>query len=173
MHSTTPDPADIATQIANLDYSGIVVLPEYIDANGHMNVGYYTLLFDKALDLPWERLGIYSAQILQTGVSTFALESHITYQRELKLGDPLKFAFRLLDFDIKRVHYFLQMFHARENYLAATCEQISICMNMTTRRSTTWPAQPLALLTALHATHKSLPLPPEVGRAIGIRRPKK
>ena len=40
--------ADIVAAIDELDYSGFVVQPEYIDANGHMNVGYYTLLFDKA-----------------------------------------------------------------------------------------------------------------------------
>src|SRR5688500_13754075 len=73
----------LADDIDNLDYSAFTVQSEFIDANGHMNVGYYTLMFDKALDLPWARLGIYSAQILETGKSSFALESHITYQREL------------------------------------------------------------------------------------------
>ncbi|HTE42794.1 MAG TPA: thioesterase family protein [Steroidobacteraceae bacterium] len=160
----------IAAEIDAIDYAGFKVLPEYIDANGHMNVGYYTLLFDKALDLPWEKLGIYSAQIIQTGKSSFALESHITYQRELQLGDPLAFTLQMLDFDSKRVHYFLRMFHATERYMAATCEQISICMDMKLRRSTPWSDEPLARITALHAAHQLLPKPVESGRAIGIRR---
>jgi acyl-CoA thioester hydrolase len=165
-----PEPNDIAARIAALDYSRFVVLPEYIDANGHMNVGYYTLMFDKALDLPWEVLGIYSQTLLKQGRSSFALESHLTYQRELKVGDPLDFEVCILDFDAKRVHYFLRMFHARERYLAATCEQISICIDMNTRRSTTWTEQALANIAALHAAHASLPKPPEAGRVIGIRR---
>jgi len=162
--------AAVAIEIDQLDYSGMEVLPEYIDANGHMNVGYYTLLFDKALDLPWARLGIYSQQLLTTGKSSFALESHITYQRELKLGDPLRFAFLLLDYDAKRVHYFLQMFHGVNHYLAATCEQLSICMDMNTRRSTAWSEQPLANIKALYAVHSVRPRPAEAGRAISIRR---
>lgn len=161
---------DIAARIAAIDYSGFAVQPEYIDGNGHMNVGYYTLMFDKALDLPWEILGIYSKLLLQQGMSSFTLESHITYQRELKLGDPLHFDVRILDFDAKRVHYFLRMFHARDRYLAATCEQISICMDMNVRRSTAWSEQTLKNIAALHAAHATLPRPPEAGRAIGIRR---
>jgi acyl-CoA thioester hydrolase len=164
------DSAILAAEIDVLDYQGFTVLPEYIDANGHMNVGYYTLLFDKALDLPWARLGIYSQQLLQSGMSSFALETHITYQRELKLGDILQFKFLMLDYDAKRVHYFLQMYHAQAGYLAATCEQISICMDMNARRSATWSEPARANIEALHALHKQRPRPAEVGRAIGIRR---
>ena len=42
-----------------VSYRGFAVLPEYIDPNGHMNVGYYSVLFDKALDLPWALLGLF------------------------------------------------------------------------------------------------------------------
>lgn len=170
MNDRTLMPAAIAADIDALDYSGMTVLPEYIDANGHMNVGYYTLLFDKALDLPWARLGIFSELQLKTGMSSFALETHLTYQRELKLGDALQFKFRLLDYDAKRVHYFLQMHHAADGYLAATCEQISICMDMNVRRSTNWSETALANIAALFELQKERPRPPEVGRAIGIRR---
>jgi len=163
--------ADIVADIDALDYSGFAVQPEFIDANGHMNVGYYTLLFDKALDLPWSRLGIYSQQLLESGMSSFTLESHLTYQRELKLGDPLQFKFLLLDYDLKRVHYFLQMYHATQKYLAATCEQISICMDMKVRRSAPWSKTALGDIAALHEAHKSRPRPKEAGHAIAIRRP--
>jgi acyl-CoA thioester hydrolase len=170
MNDRSLTPVAIAAEIDALDYSGMSVLPEYIDGNGHMNVGYYTLLFDKALDKPWELLGIYSALQLQTGISSFALETHLTYQRELKLGDALQFNLQLLDYDAKRIHYFLRMQHAREGYLAATCEQISICMDMKARRSTTWSDAALSNITALFERHKDRPRPPEAGRAIGIRR---
>jgi acyl-CoA thioester hydrolase len=169
MNDLSLSPADIAVQIDALDYSGMTVLPDYIDGNGHMNVGYYTLLFDKALDRPWERLGIYSEQQLKTGISSFTLESHITYQRELKLGDALRFNLQLLDYDAKRIHYFMRMHHA-DGYMAATCEQISICMDMNVRRSAVWSNAALANIKALFERHKDRPRPPEAGRAIGIRR---
>jgi acyl-CoA thioester hydrolase len=103
-------------------------------------------------------------------LSSFTLESHVTYQRELHEGDPLDFTFRLLDFDAKRIHYFMTMLHARERWLAATSESISICIDMTTRRSAAWPADRLERLRALYETHTRRPRPAEVGRVIGIRR---
>ncbi len=161
---------EIAARIDAIDYSDFAVKAEHIDANGHMNVGYYGVVFDKALDRPWNILGIYSQLSLQQGLSSFALESHFTYQRELKLGDPLSFELQMLDYDAKRVHYFLRMLHARERFLAATCEQISMCMNMNERRSTSWSAQALENIAELHAAHASRTKPTEVGSVIGIRR---
>src|SRR5439155_18206722 len=34
------------------------VLPEWIDYNGHMNLAYYTVLFDYATDLLFDELGL-------------------------------------------------------------------------------------------------------------------
>lgn len=162
--------SDLVHAIDTLGYGGFAVAPEYIDPNGHMNVGYYSVLFDKALDLPWEILGLGYAGIKASGRSSFALETHVTYQRELREADPLDFTFRLLDFDARRIHYFMTMLHARERWLAATSESISICIDMTTRRSTTWPDEQMVRLRVLHTAHSQRPQPPEVGRTIGIRR---
>ncbi len=163
-------PSDIAQAVDSIRYSGFVVLPEYIDPNGHMNIGYYSVLFDRALDLAWDMLGLGSASIEATGRSSFALETHVTYQHELREGDPLDFTFQLIDFDAKRIHYFMAMLHARARWLAATSESISICIDMTTRRSATWPDDRLARLRDLHETHSGRPRPAEIGRVIGIRR---
>ena len=163
-------PSDIAQAVDSIRYSGFVVLPEYIDPNGHMNIGYYSVLFDRALDLAWDMLGLGSTSIEATGRSSFALETHVTYQHELREGDPLDFTFQLIDFDAKRIHYFMAMLHARERWLAATSESISICIDMTTRRSATWPDDRLARLRDLHETHSRRPRPAEIGRVIGIRR---
>lgn len=166
----TLDRRSLAARIDALDYSGFSVLPEHLDANGHMNVGYYGVVFDKALELPWAALGLYSEEILAAGRSTFALESHLTFQRELRLGEPLDFAFRVLDYDAKRIHYFMAMLHREHRWVAATCEQISICVDMGTRRSTAWPEDALERIAALHAVHAERPRPIEIGRTVGIRR---
>ncbi|MEO8441225.1 MAG: thioesterase family protein, partial [Betaproteobacteria bacterium] len=126
---------DITQSVDTIRYSGFVVLPEYIDPNGHMNVGYYSVLFDKALDLPWDVLGLGSGSTEATGVSSFTLESHVTYQHEVHEGDPLDFTFQLINFDAKRIHFFMTMLHAKERWLAATSESISMCIDMTTRRN--------------------------------------
>jgi acyl-CoA thioester hydrolase len=165
----TPLP-DLVHEIDSLAYRGFTVPPEYIDPNGHMNVGYYSVIFDKALDLPFGALGLGVEGIKASGRSTFSLETHVTYQHEVREGDPLDFTFQLLDIDHKRMHYFMTMLHARERWLAATSEAIAICIDMTTRRSTTWPGDQLARLQSVHDAHRRRPRPAEVGRTIGIRR---
>jgi acyl-CoA thioester hydrolase len=40
-----------------------VVKPEWIDVNGHMNVAYYVLAFDLAVDALWEGFGITAEYI--------------------------------------------------------------------------------------------------------------
>ena len=156
--------------IDTISYDGFTVAPEYLDPNGHMNVGYYSVLFDKALDLPWDMLGLGYAGIKTSNRSSFALETHVTYQRELRVGDPIDFNFQLLDFDAKRIHYFMAMLHRRERWLAATSESISICIDMATRRSTAWHDEQIARLRLLQQAHQQRPRPAEAGRTIGIRR---
>ena len=165
-----PPSPDLVQTIDTLVYEGFSVLPEYIDPNGHMNIGYYSVLFDKALDLPWHLLGLGFKGIKARGNTSFALESHVTYQRELHEGDALDFTFQVLDVDTKRIHFFMTMLHRRERWLAATSESISICIDMSTRRSTVWSAEQMARLSAVHQAHRQRPRPPEAGRIIGIRR---
>ncbi len=145
------------------------VLTEWVDYNGHMNVGYYTIAFDKALDDAYEEFGLgppYTA----TGSSTFALESHITYAQEVLLDDPLRITFQLIDCDTKRIHYFMQMVHAEKGYLASTCEQISVHVDLEARKSSNFPSEIYADLETLKSQHSELPRPAELGRQIGIRR---
>ena len=169
MTKTAPE-LPFAALIDALDYSGLGVRAEYIDPNGHMNVGYYGVLFDRALDIVWDRLGIGYAQIAQTGKSSFALESHLTYQKEAKERDRLGFTFQLLDCDAKRMHYFLAMRHQPDDVLAATAEQLSVCVDMHTRRRGVWPEEAQARMAQLLAVHRERPRPPEAGRVMGIRR---
>ena len=81
-----------------------VVKPEWIDANDHMNVAYYVSAFDLGVDALWEDFGITSEYIETSYGSTFAVESHITYQQELVEGDPYFVTSQVLAYDDKRIH---------------------------------------------------------------------
>ena len=82
------------------------VLPEWVDINGHMNVAFYVLAFDRGVDTFMSRIGITPTYIQRHRASVFTLEIHVNYFRELCLGDPIQIDCQLLDFDSKRVHYF-------------------------------------------------------------------
>ena len=88
------------------------VRPEWIDHNEHMNMGYYLVVFDFATDAFLDYVGLDRAHRRAANITTFSLEAHITYQREVAVNDPLRFTTRLIDFDAKRIHYIHEMFHA-------------------------------------------------------------
>jgi acyl-CoA thioester hydrolase len=142
----------------------------WIDYNGHMNMAFYNLAFDRALDHVYDRLGIGADYVRDQGGSCFTAEIHVNYVQELLLGDPIRVTFQLLDWDAKRLHFFESMYHGTEGYLAATSEQLALHVDMSTRRTAPLPATVQAALTAMLAEHAQLPRPAQVGRVIGIRR---
>lgn len=146
------------------------VLPEWIDYNGHLNVAFYNLAFDKAVDEFFDLIGIGVDYVERTNCSAFILESHVHYLQEVVDGDPLRFTLRLLEIDPKRVHYFLEMFHAADGYRAATSEQILIHMDLGARRTSEFPESAFGKLSELVEMHRRAPVPDLVGHTIGIRR---
>jgi acyl-CoA thioester hydrolase len=146
------------------------VQPDWIDYNGHMNVAYYVLAFDKATDALLDRLGLGEAYRRAADCSIYVLEAHVTYERELKRGEPLAIATRLIDADRKRLHFFHSMTHAGAGYLAATTEILALHVDLAGPRSAPMPDTALAEVAALLAEHRQLPPPPQLGRRIGLRR---
>ncbi len=43
------------------------IRPEWIDYNGHMNVAYYVLVFDRGTDALLDHLGMYNAYRARNG----------------------------------------------------------------------------------------------------------
>lgn len=149
--------------------SGLHVRPAWIDYNGHMNVAYYVLAFDLVVDEVFNLIGLTKAYREESGRSTFAIESHVTWQRELHQGDPLRITVQFLGYDGKRMHSIYHMYHAEEGYLAATSEWLQISVDMNARRSAPFEAQVGDRIRALVERHSSLPKPPEVGRVMGVK----
>lgn len=146
------------------------VRPEWIDYNGHMNLAYYMLAFDHATDAFFDHLGLGAAYLEANACSTFTLEAHITYDRELMADAPMRFATQLLGHDAKRLHYMHFMYHEEEGFLASTNELISLHVDMAARRAAPMPEAVLAGLDAIAAAQAALPRPPQAGRTISLER---
>jgi len=153
---------------AALELAGMTVLPEFIDANGHMNVGYYNVIFDRALDEFFRPFDLDWSYVQRTNLSTFVLETHVCYLQEVVEGDELRFTFQLLGHDQKRIHYFMEMHHAQKDYLAATSEQVLVHVDLATRRSCPFLPEHQALFTRMMTGHGRLPKPAQAGRSIGL-----
>lgn len=148
-----------------------IVLPEWIDANRHMNVAYYVLAFDLAIDGLWRQFGITDEYIESTAGSTFAVESHVTWQRELHEGDAYLITAQVLAYDEKRIHQFQRLYHAGKGFLAATCEWMNLHVDLGVRRVSPWPADIQARIAAFAAAQEGQVRPAEAGRRMVIERP--
>jgi acyl-CoA thioester hydrolase len=144
--------------------------PAWIDYNGHMNLAYYVLAFDHVTDAFFDYLGLGAAYLEANDCSTFALESHVTYGREMKAGDPMRFETQLLDHDAKRLHYMHFMYHAEEGYMASTNELVSLHVDMGQRRSAPMPQSVIERLDRVAAAHSALARPPQAGQVISLGR---
>src|ERR1041384_1175258 len=104
-----PSPLIALHLSAPLDIHRAHVLPEWIDWNGHMNVGFYVVAFDKATDTLCQQLGIGWEYTRDKIGMTFVLEAHVTYDREVKEGDGLRITTQILDQDAQRTHHLHMM----------------------------------------------------------------
>ena len=146
------------------------VEPGWIDYNGHMNVGYYVVAFDRATDELIDRLGMDAAYRERSGCTVFVLETHVNYLQEVKPEDRLAVDVQVLDHDEKRIHYFMRMRCNGDPEPAATTEIMLMHMDQAAGRSAPMPEHALEGLAALREAHAALPLPPQAGSRIGIRR---
>ncbi len=146
-----------------------LILPEWIDYNGHMNVAYYVLVFDRATDDFFDFMGLTAEYRTAANVSAFTAEMHVNYIREVKEGDEVFVTTQLLDYDTKRFHYFHRMYHAEQGYLAATNELLCLFVDMNLRRVTQMPSPTMDMLAEIKQSHAVLPLPEQVGSVMKVK----
>ena len=147
------------------------VLPEWIDYNGHMNVAWYVLAFDYGVDALWEQFGITQEYVARANGSTFAVEAHINYLREIRLDDPFTVTSQILAYDDKRIHQYMRMYHLENNYLAATMEWMNLFVDLNTRRVSSWPAEILDKIAAFAAGQSDMTMPENRGHRISVKAP--
>src|SRR5271156_3336561 len=114
------------------------VLAEWIDINGHMNLAYYTVLFDYATDLLFESIGIGKNYKRATNHGTFVVETHNLYERELLVGEQVRVATQILGTDSKRLHLAHEMFNLASGERAATQELMYLHIALPARRVVRW-----------------------------------
>ncbi len=147
------------------------VKPEWIDYNGHMNMGFYLVAFDMvATDLFYDSMDIGWEHKKIVGKSTFTLGANIDFVREVMAGDRLRITSQLADFDHKRLHYIHCMYHADAGHLVATNECLGMYIDMETRRSTSFSSEQMARFQQELDRGKKISLPEQFGRKLGIRR---
>jgi acyl-CoA thioester hydrolase len=142
--------------------------PQWIDYNGHLNMAYYNVMMDRAIDEMWLQLGIGPAYMKERHGSTFTAEAHVRYLREIHLGDPVQISVYLLATDDKRLHTFEELRHATEGWISATSENMTLHMDMKQRKVAAFPPDVRTRIQAVVEKHASVPRPDGTGRKVAM-----
>jgi acyl-CoA thioester hydrolase len=142
--------------------------PEWIDYNGHLNMAYYNVLFDQAIDRFWVELGLGPDYMEARNGSTFTAECHVRYLREIHLDDPVRVSILLVAADEKRLHTFEELRHATEGWLSATSENMTLHVDMAARKVAPFPPDIRARVQAVADAHKLAIRPEGIGRRIAM-----
>ena len=110
------------------------IIKEWTDYNGHMNLSYYILVFDIGAEviLSKFKMGEHSAKT--TKKSTMVVETHTTYNQEVKEGDEVDVFISYFDHDNKRLQYKLEMYDKAKNTLSATTEILALYIDLNIRK---------------------------------------
>jgi acyl-CoA thioester hydrolase len=142
---------------------------EWIDYNGHLNMAYYNVLFDRCGDEAFELLGLGPSYASARKLTTYTAEAHICYVRELHLEHRVVSTLQILDHDEKRLRFFQELRHV-DGWLAATSENLMLHVDMAGPKVAPFPADIMERIDAMARAHATLPVPERAGRSIAIRR---
>lgn len=154
---------------APLELYRTTVNPDWVDYNRHMTEAAYLTAFGWATDALFRYIGDDEAY-RAAGHSFYTVETHINYEREVAVNEPLRFTTQVLDVDTKRLHFFHEMFHGDSGVRLATTEQMLVHVEMNEGRSAPILPDVAEALAAVVASHRTLPTPPQVGSVMKIKR---
>ena len=122
------------------------IIKEWTDYNGHMNLSYYILVFDIGAEviLSKFKMGEHSAKT--TKKSTMVVETHTTYNQEVKEGDEVDVFISYFDHDNKRLHYKLEMYDKNKNTLSATTEILALYIDLNIRKVTEFETEKIKIM---------------------------
>jgi acyl-CoA thioester hydrolase len=110
------------------------IINEWTDYNNHMNLSFYILVFDKAAEKVLSKFNMGEEAAIKTKRSTMVVETHTTYNNEVKEDDEVNVYLSYCDHDKKRLHYKLEMYEKSKNILSATTEVLALYMNLDLRK---------------------------------------
>lgn len=147
----------------------LAVDPAWIDAYGHLNAAHYVGIFDRVGFELLSQVGVGLDYTEATRCGIYTMNVHVAYLREVLAGDPLMLQVRLLESDSKRLLCLMELTQTRDGYLAATMEQLSLHVDLNTRRATPFPDALAARLARTVSEHAAQPLPKGYRRLLPLQ----
>ncbi len=129
-------------QVQQLPLTHASQIPEeFLDAMGHMNVMWYTHLFGFGMGGLLQQLGVPWSKMAEDHGGTFALETHIRYLSEVRVGQNIETHIRVLGRSEKRFHTLHFMLNQDKRDVSASFETITAYVDLRVRRMAAMPTQ--------------------------------
>ena len=131
------------------------IIKDWTDYNGHMNLSYYILVFDMGAEVILSKFNMGEESALTTKKSTMVVETHTTYNQEVKEGDEVDVFLSYLDHDNKRLHYKLEMYDKNTNKLSSTTEILALYIDLKVRKVAIFEQEKIKIINDLITKHKN------------------
>ena len=132
-----------------------IIKKEWTDYNNHMNMAYYVLVFDQIWEIILEKFKMGEQSAKTTNMSTMVVETHTTYNNEVKEGDEVEIDLTFLDHDKKRLHFKMEMIEKSSKKLAATLEMLSLYIDLNQRKVAEFEQEKVKLMDDFINLNKS------------------
>ena len=147
----------------------LTVPSEYGDTNGHLNVRYHLAIYDDAEWAIFEPLGL-GDEHAQAGIGgIFALEQHLTYRREVLVGDEVSVQVRIVGRDQRLIHLVHYLANHNRSEVAGSMEALNGYVDLQTRRLAPFPATSAEGLDAHIARASQLDWRPVLSGSIALK----
>ena len=131
------------------------IINEWTDYNNHMNLSYYILVFDKAAEKMLSNFKMGEKAAINTKRSTMVVETHTTYNNELKEDDEVEINISYFDHDKKRLQYKLEMYDKNKKILSATTEVLALYINLNLRKVSEFEEEKVLIMDDFIKKNKS------------------
>ena len=142
------DPADVQQLPATYSQT---IPKDYLDSMGHMNVMWYTHLFSMGFVGLMKRLQLVDIFELDEDAGSFALETHIRYLSEVRVGHSVNIHGRMISRSEKRFHVLYFMTNDDKQDVSATYETVGTYVSLEQRRSAPLPTKVIVEMDRLIA----------------------
>ena len=132
-----------------------IIKKEWTDYNNHMNMAYYVLVFDQIWEIILEKFKMGEQSAKSTKMSTMVVETHTTYNNEVKEDDDVDVYLSYCDHDKKRLHYKLEMYEKSKNVLSATTEVLALYINLDLRKVAEFEKEKILIMNNFIDENKS------------------
>jgi len=132
-----------------------IIKKEWTDYNNHMNMAYYVLVFDQIWEIILEKFKMGEQSAKSTKMSTMVVETHTTYNNEVKEGDEVEINLTFFDHDKKRLHFKMEMIEKSSKKLSATLEMLSLYIDLHKRRVAEFEDEKVKLMDEFINLNKS------------------